>query len=57
MKLFACGVVVPGCTAEFQTESEEELMAQIAEHAREAHGMDSIPPEVVEQVKQNIVEA
>lgn len=54
MKQFSCGAVVPGCTATFSAESEDELLGQVAEHAKADHGMDTVPDEVVEQVKSNI---
>ena len=56
MKQFSCGAVVPGCTASFSAESEQEILGQVAEHAKRDHGMDDVPPEVVEQVKANIIE-
>lgn len=56
MKEFSCGAVVPGCTAQFSAESEESILAQVAEHARVDHGMQSVPPEVVDQVRARIVE-
>lgn len=56
MKQFSCGAVVPGCTASFSAESEEAILSQVAEHARADHGMEDVPPEVVEQVQANIVE-
>lgn len=54
MKQFSCGAVVPGCTATFSAETEDELLGQVAAHAQADHGMDSVPDEVVEQVKANI---
>lgn len=56
MKQFACGTVIPGCDARFEAETEAELFRQIGQHAHEAHGLDEIPSEVVERVRQNIVE-
>jgi predicted small metal-binding protein len=56
MKQFSCGAVVPGCTATFSAETEDELLGQVAAHAKADHGMDSVPDEVVEQVKANIQE-
>lgn len=56
MKQFACGAVVPGCTATFEAEDQDQILAQVAEHAREAHGMDEVPDAVVEQVKAKTVE-
>lgn len=55
MKSFACGAVVPDCVATFDAETENEILALVAEHARRDHGMESVPPEVVEQVRENIV--
>lgn len=56
MKQFSCGAVVPGCTATFSGETEEEILTHVAQHAKEDHGMESVPDEVVTQVRQNIVE-
>lgn len=56
MKQFSCGAVVPGCTASFSAESEQEILSQVAEHARADHGMDDVPPEVVEKVRAEIVD-
>ena len=55
MKEFSCGAVVPGCVATFEAETEDELLAQVAQHAKEDHGMNEVPPEVVEQVRANVV--
>lgn len=54
MKQFACGSVVPGCTATFEGPDEGSVLQQVAEHAQRDHGMDEVPPEVVEQVRANI---
>jgi predicted small metal-binding protein len=54
MKSFSCGAVVPNCTAKFTGETEDDILTQVAEHARRDHGMDSVPGEVVEQVRANI---
>ncbi|HXP38288.1 MAG TPA: DUF1059 domain-containing protein [Solirubrobacteraceae bacterium] len=56
MKAFACGAVVPGCTATFTAQSDEEIFACVAEHALRDHGMSEIPTEVIEQVRANVVE-
>lgn len=56
MKQFACGSIVPGCDAKFTGETEDEILSQVPEHAREAHGMDEVPDELVDQVKANIEE-
>jgi predicted small metal-binding protein len=56
MKEFRCGELVPGCEARFESESEDALFQQIAAHARDEHGMDEVPPEVVDQIRARIQE-
>ena len=56
MKEFCCGDVVPGCTARFHG-SEEDILAAVAVHAREDHGVEDISPELVAQVRAHIVDA
>jgi predicted small metal-binding protein len=51
VKEFNCGAVVPGCSTRFEAETEEQLLQQVAVHVREAHGMDEVPPELVDQVR------
>jgi predicted small metal-binding protein len=55
MKAFACGDVVPGCEAKWVCSTEEELLAEVARHARVDHGMTAIPQELVDQVRARIV--
>jgi predicted small metal-binding protein len=56
MKEFRCGVLVPGCAAAFEGESEDEVLERIAAHARDEHGMDEVPPEVVDQIRASMTE-
>ncbi len=56
MKQFSCGAVVPGCTATFTAATDDEILGQVATHAKEDHGMDEVPDDVVEAVKANIEE-
>jgi predicted small metal-binding protein len=56
MKEFKCGALVPGCAAAFEGESEEEILQRIAAHARDEHGMDEVPPEVVDKIRASISE-
>ena len=51
MKSFACGDVVPGCNARWVCSSEDEILFEVAEHARAAHGLTDIPPELVGAVR------
>ena len=55
MKAFTCGAVVPGCTATFEGETEEDIFPQIAQHAREVHGIEEVSPELVTEVRRHIV--
>jgi predicted small metal-binding protein len=57
VKQFACGAVVPGCGAVLRAPTEEGVLAAVAEHARQDHGMDTVPPELVAQVREGIVDA
>jgi predicted small metal-binding protein len=56
MKEFRCDEVVPGCPYVTRSEREEELFEQISSHAREEHGMDEVPPEVVDTIRSLITE-
>ena len=56
MKQFNCGDVVLGCDWVAQSDDESELLESITEHAREAHGMDEVPPEVVRTIQGVITE-
>jgi predicted small metal-binding protein len=56
VKQFRCGDVVPGCGWVGQNEVDEVLWVDIADHAREAHGMHEVPPEVLDQIRDAITE-
>jgi predicted small metal-binding protein len=56
MKQFRCGDVVPGCEWVTRNEDEAALFADIHSHARDAHGMDEVPPEVVVAIQDVITE-
>jgi predicted small metal-binding protein len=56
MKQFKCGDVVLGCEWVTRNEDEQELLEEIEAHARDAHGMDEVPPEVAEQIRDVITE-
>ncbi len=55
MKQFACGAVVPRCHAVFQADNDDEILAQVAQHARDDHGIDVVSPDLVSAVRQNII--
>ena len=54
MKTCAYGSVVPGCPATFKAATDDDILAQVAEHARVDHGLETVPPELVEQVRTKI---
>jgi predicted small metal-binding protein len=56
MKEFRCGELVPGCDTVIEGESEDAVLEKVAVHAREAHGMDEVPPEVQDNVRAAITD-
>ncbi len=50
----ACGDVMPGCPARFESADRDGLMDQVATHAAEAHGITEITPEVQQAVESKI---
>lgn len=57
MKEFSCGDVVPGCVAKFHGHSNQEILAAVATHARDDHGLKDVPAELVSQVLDHIHES
>ena len=51
----ACGDVMPGCSARFENDDRDQLMAQVGEHAAAEHGIIEITPEVQQAVEEKIV--
>ena len=47
----SCRDVGPDCDFVARGESDEEVMGQVAEHARAAHGMEEVPPELAEKAQ------
>lgn len=54
MKKFSCGDVVPGCGATFSAADTDGILAQVAAHARTAHGVEEVSPELAGAVLANI---
>ncbi len=50
-KVLRCGDLMPGCSAVIEGKDEAEVMAKGAEHAKTAHEMTAIPPEMAAKVK------
>lgn len=53
MKQFACGHVVPGCQRTFRG-TQDQILTQVAQHARRDHGLSTVPAGLVSQVIDNI---
>lgn len=56
MKEFRCAAVVPNCSARFEAESEAGILAQVVRHARDDHGMEHVPHDVLDEVRAHIVD-
>jgi predicted small metal-binding protein len=56
MKQFKCGDVVLGCEWVTRSEDDQELFDDISSHARDAHAMDEVPPEVEDKIRAVITE-
>ena len=50
-KVLKCGDLVPGCNAVIEGKDEAEVMAKGSEHAKTAHNMATIPPDMAAKVK------
>ena len=56
-KTMSCRDVGPDCDFVATGETEEEVMVQVAEHARTEHGFEEVPPELAEKAKAAIRDA
>ena len=50
-KVLKCGDVVPGCNFEMRGNSEDEVLKKANEHAKTAHNMQNMPPDVLSKVR------
>ena len=50
-KVLRCNDLMPGCPFEAKGDSEDEVLAKAAEHAKTAHGISEIPAGMLPQVK------
>jgi predicted small metal-binding protein len=57
MKTFACGDVVPGCTAHVTAADEAAVLGLVAAHAGADHGLATVSLELVSAVRAAIVSA
>ena len=50
-KTMRCADVVGSCDFVARGDTEQEILKQASEHARSAHGINEITPEVAEKVR------
>lgn len=50
-KVIRCRDVGFDCDGVIRADTEEEALQQAAKHAKEAHDMEEVSPEVVKQIK------
>ena len=50
-KSLACGDLVPGCKAVLLGKDEKEVMERAAAHAKKAHNMPTVSPEMTAKAK------
>jgi predicted small metal-binding protein len=53
-KELRCGDLMPGCKTVVEGKDEAEVVAKAAEHARSAHGLQQITPELAIKVRSAI---
>lgn len=56
-KTMKCGDLMPGCDFVAHGESEDEVLRNVAAHAKEAHGIEEITDDLVAQVRSKINDA
>ena len=53
-KVLKCGDLMPGCNFVAEGKDVAEVMAKGAEHAKTAHGLSTIPPDLAQKVQASI---
>jgi predicted small metal-binding protein len=44
----SCGDAMPGCSARFEEDRREQILELVAAHAREAHGVTDVTPDLLQ---------
>lgn len=55
-KELRCGDLMPGCKTVLEGKDEADVMAKAAEHAKNAHGLQQVTPELASKVRSAIKE-
>ena len=53
-KVLKCNDLNPGCTFEARGNTDEDVLRTAAEHAKTAHNMEKIPPDVLDKARSAI---
>ena len=53
-KVVTCRDVGVDCDFEARGQNEQEVLTKCAEHAKSAHGMDQLPPDLAAKVRASI---
>lgn len=56
MKRFDSGTLIPGSTWKAEAESEAEVVRRAVENLKNFHGETEVRPDMVERIKQRIVD-
>ncbi|MET0440097.1 MAG: DUF1059 domain-containing protein [Devosia sp.] len=56
MKRFDSGTLIPGSTWKAEAESEAEVVRRAVENLKNFHGETEVRPEMVERIKERIVD-
>lgn len=56
MKRFEAGTLIPGATWHTEAASEAEVVRRAVENLRTLHGEDAIRPDMIERIKERIVD-
>lgn len=51
----ACGDVMPGCAARFESSDRSQLMGQVASHAAAVHGLTSLSSDAMASIESKIL--
>jgi predicted small metal-binding protein len=51
MKVVRCRDLGFDCNGVVRAPTEQEALKQVATHAKEVHGVDTVPPEVVQKAR------
>jgi predicted small metal-binding protein len=55
LKRFACSDVVPGCSAKWVCETDDEILTAVGQHAARKHGLTAIPADLLAHMRSKIM--